>query len=310
MDPGGRERPDEADDELPGPLTWQRVALHLGLFLAACGTTYGFGGAWFAATLMSILVCHELGHYVAARLHHVPASLPYFIPLPPQISLGTLGAVIQMPRAIRQRHRLFDVGVAGPLAGVVVALPLLLIGLARSEVGPIPPGNILEGNSLLYLACKLAVFGRVLPADGLDVQLHPMAFAAWVGLLVTMINLIPIGQLDGGHLARAVLGQRHELWSRRLHVILPLVGAVLAAGMFATALAHGLSTWAALRYASYGGLPWLTWAVLLLLMRRSAGEYHPPVDDEPLDRRRRLVALGVALLFLAIFTPVPFRPPL
>lgn len=310
MDPGGRERPDEADDELPEPLTWRRAAVHLGLFLAACGTTYGFGGVWFSFTLMSILVCHELGHYVAARLHRVPASLPYFIPLPPQISLGTLGAVIKMPRAIRQRARLFDVGVAGPLAGVAVALPLLLLGLSRSQVGPIPPGNILEGNSLLYLACKLLVLGRVLPADGVDVQLHPMAFAAWVGLLVTMINLIPIGQLDGGHLARAVLGERHELWSRRLHVILPLVGAALAAGMLATALAHGLSLWAALRYASYGGLPWLTWAVLLLLMRRSAGEYHPPVDDKPLDGRRRLVALGVAFLFLMIFTPVPFRPPL
>lgn len=307
----------EADGEADGALeaelpklTLRQLAIHVGLFLAACVTTYSFGGAWFSATLMSILVCHEFGHYLVARWHGVPVSLPYFIPLPPQVSLGTLGAVIRMPQAIREPHRLFDVGVAGPLAGVAVALPLLGLGLSWSELGPVPPGNILEGNSLLYLAFKLAVFGRYLPADGIDVQLHPMAFAAWVGLLVTMINLIPIGQLDGGHLARAVLGGRHEQWSRRLHVVMPALGVALASIMFALALEHGLSPGAALRYASYGGLPWFTWSLLLLLMRRSAGEYHPAVDDIALDPARRRLAVGVAILFLLIFTPVPFRPPL
>lgn len=304
---GDAERLDDDEVERLGP---RRLAVHVGLFVAACATTYGFGGAWFSATLMSILVCHELGHYVAARRHGVAVSLPYFIPLPPQVSLGTLGAVIRMPRAIREPRRLFDVGVAGPLAGVVVALPFLVIGLWRSQVGPIPAGTILEGNSLLYVGLKLAMFGRYLPADGIDVQLHPMAFAAWVGLLVTMINLIPVGQLDGGHLARAVLGGRHELWSRRLHVAMPVIGGLLAALLFAIALAHGRSAVGALRYASYGGLPWLTWSLLLLLMRRSAGEYHPPVDDIALDPARRRLAIAVAVLFLLIFTPVPFRPPL
>ena len=261
---------------------------------------------------MTILVCHELGHYALARHHGVPVSLPYFIPLPWQYSLGTLGAVIRMPQAIRQPHRLFDVGVAGPLAGVVVALPLLVVGLLLSEVGPIRPDSFIEGNSLLYAALKLVIFGRWLPMEtgaggGLDVQLHPMAFAAWVGLLVTMINLLPIGQLDGGHLARAILGDRHELWSRRLHLAMPIVGVLLASAMFARALAAGRDTLSALEYASHGGLPWCTWSLLLLLMRRSAGEYHPSVEATPLDPARRRLAFAVAVLFLLIFTPVPFR---
>ncbi len=271
------------------------------------------GGPWFSATLMSILVCHELGHYVLARHHGVPVSLPYFIPLPWQYSLGTLGAVIRMPGAIREPHRLFDVGVAGPIAGVVIALPLLVIGLFLSEVGPIQPGNFIEGNSILYLLLKLAVFGQWLPVEGpggYDVQLHPMAFAAWVGLLVTMINLLPVGQLDGGHLARAILGDRHEEWSRRLHLAMPVIGGILACLMFMKALTFDKPPMEALSYASHGILPWLTWSLLLLLMRRSAGEYHPAVQATPLDSRRRRIALAVLILFVLIFTPVPFRPTL
>ncbi|MEZ4359512.1 MAG: site-2 protease family protein [Kofleriaceae bacterium] len=306
---GDVEDGDDERDELP-PTGPRQLALHLGLFLAACFTTAQFGGAWFSATLMTILVCHELGHYVAARRHGVPVSLPYFIPLPWQLSFGTLGAVIRMPEAIRQPGKLFDVGVAGPLAGVAVALPLLVIGLVRSELGPIAEGSVIEGNSILYVALKALVFGRWLPGGGVDVQLHPMAFAAWVGLLVTMINLIPVGQLDGGHLARAALGDRHELWSRRLHLLMPLFGAALAIAMLAIALAYGRSFLEALRYASYGGLPWCTWSLLLLLMRRSAGEYHPSVDAVALSPGRRRLAVAVAILFALIFTPVPFRPPL
>lgn len=295
------------------PLDARQLAIHAGLFLLSCVTTYLAGGAWFSATLMTILVCHELGHYALARHHGVPVSLPYFIPLPWQISLGTLGAVIRMPHAIRQPDRLFDVGVAGPLAGVAVALPLLVIGLLQSSLTPILPGTFIEGNSLLYAGLKLAVFGRWLPvegAGGLDVQLHPMAFAAWVGLLVTMINLLPIGQLDGGHLARAVFGDRHELWSRRLHLAMPVIGAALATFMFGRALLAGRDALAALEYASHGGLPWCTWSLLLLLMRRSAGEYHPAVEATPLSPGRRRLAIAVAVLFVLIFTPVPFRPPL
>jgi len=299
------------------PLSRRDAALHIGLFLACCVTTWWAGeinavyphsGLYFAGTLMGILLTHEAGHYVLGRRHQVEVSLPYFIPLPPQISLGTLGAVIRMNRPISNRNQLFDVGASGPIAGLVVAIPLLVIGLQLSNVGPETPDSMIEGNSILYALLKYAVFGRWLPGDGLDVQLHPMAFAAWVGLLVTMINLLPIGQLDGGHVARAVLGDRHEHFSRRLHLLLPLIGLAMGTVMFAVALGAGKSVLGALSYASYGLLPWSIWAALLAWMRRQAGEYHPPVGDVPIDRTRRGMAIAVFILFLLIATPVPFRP--
>jgi len=282
--------------------------MHGGLFVACCITTTAFGGIAFGATLMTILLCHELGHYVAGRRRNVDVSLPYFIPLPPQISLGTLGAVIRMRKPIDDRNALFDVGAAGPIAGMVVAIPLLVIGLCLSEVGPQQAGGQIEGNSLLYALLKLAVFGEWLPGHGRDVQLHPMGFAAWVGFLVTMINLMPIGQLDGGHVARAALGDRHEVWSARLHVLLPVVGLTVGSVMLALAMHAGHTAWWSLQYASHGLVPWLIWALMLAWMRRQAGEYHPPVGDAPLSPGRRAAAFGVLILFVLIATPVPFRP--
>src|SRR5262252_5185317 len=176
------------------PVSRRELALHLGLFVACIVTTWVAGGPYFAGTLMGILVCHEAGHYIVGRRHGVPVSLPYFIPLPPGITLGTLGAVIRMDKPITDRNALFDVGASGPIAGLVVAIPLLAIGLCLSHVAPIPASadQGLEGNSILYALLKYAVFGRWLPGDGVDVDLHPMAFAGWVGLLITMINLMPI----------------------------------------------------------------------------------------------------------------------
>lgn len=287
----------------------RRYAPHLLLFLAACGTTYWHGGAGFAAALMGILVCHEFGHYWAGRHHGVDVSLPYFIPLPPQISLGTLGAVIKMNAPIHDRNKLFDVGASGPIAGLCLAIPLLVWGLSLSHVAPLQPDDMIEGNSVLYALLKYAVFGRWLPGEGVDVQLHPVAIAAWVGLLVTQINLMPIGQLDGGHVARAALGQRHETLSRRLHVALPLVGVACAGVMFATALAAGKDALGALGYAKHGAIPWLLWTALLYLMRRGTdGEYHPPVEDAPLTPARRRAAIGMLVVFCLIATPVPWRP--
>lgn len=300
---------DDLDAELPTGA--RQLAIHAGLFAAACVTTSIFGGLWFSASLMTILVCHELGHYVVARYHHAPVSLPYFIPLPPQISLGTLGAVIKMRRPIADRNQLLDVGAAGPLAGLAVAIPLLILGLSWSHLAPIEPDGAQEGNSLLYGLAKLIMFGRWLPSDGVDVQLHPMAFAAWVGLLVTMINLIPIGQLDGGHVARAWLGDRHEVWSGRLHLALPVIGLIVV-GALALIAHHAGKAWAdAFVYALQPALPWLLWAVLLLVMRRMGdGSYHPPVGDVPITIGRKRIAILVFILWVLIFTPVPMRPAL
>jgi membrane-associated protease RseP (regulator of RpoE activity) len=286
------------------------AAIHLGLFAACCVTTTLSGDAYFAATLMGILLCHELGHYIVGRRRGVDVSLPYFIPVPPVITLGTLGAVIRMRKPIADRNTLFDVGAAGPIAGLVVAIPLLVVGLMLSDLGTTSPGDMIEGNSILYALLKYAVFGRWLPSGGVDVQLHSVAFAGWVGLLITMINLMPIGQLDGGHIARAALGQSHEAWSRRLHIALPIVGGVTGGVMFAIAMRDGHGVLASLSYAQSGVVPWLVWTLMLGWMRRRAGEYHPPVGETPLDPRRRRYAVAMLLIFLLIATPVPFRPAL
>jgi membrane-associated protease RseP (regulator of RpoE activity) len=253
-----------------------------------------------------------MGHYLVARRHRLDVSLPYFIPLPPFISLGTMGAVIRMRRPISDRNQLIDVGAAGPLAGLLAAFPLLIVGLSLSPLShTTAQGAVTEGNSLAYIALKFLVHGRYLPAaDGTDVQLHPMAFAAWVGLLITMINLIPIGQLDGGHIARAALGQAHEKWSARLHIALPILGFGIGAAMFGVAQRGGADLGDALIYASYGMSPYLVWTLILGWMRQRAGEYHPPVHDAPFDRRRRRHAFAMLVLFFLIATPVPLRPAL
>jgi membrane-associated protease RseP (regulator of RpoE activity) len=289
-------------------LTPRDLAIHLGLFVACCVTTTLYNGPAFSATLMTILTCHEFGHYIVARRRGVDVSLPYFIPLPPYVSLGTLGAVIRMNKPIEDRRALFDVGAAGPIAGLVVAIPLLVIGLELSTVGPSTPDGMIEGNSILYACLKYAVFGQWLPNSTVDVQLHPMAIAAWVGLLVTMINLMPIGQLDGGHVARAAFGQTHETWSKRLHVALPFVGLVVATVMFSAAREHGYGVLAAASYAKFGAIPWIVWTIMLGVIRGRSGEYHPAVGDVPLDPLRRKLAFGVLIVFLLIATPVTFRP--
>ena len=319
--PGPATESSESATELARADTQANTPLrtHIALFVITCATTVWAGalsfGTWsagisFGATLMTILLCHEMGHYILARRHQIDVSLPYFIPLPPQISLGTLGAVIRMRESIADRNQLIDVGAAGPLAGLAAALPLLIVGLSMSDVEPTQPGAYLEGNSLLYLALKYAIFGQYLPgADGLDVVLHPIAFAAWVGLLITMINLIPIGQLDGGHIACGLLGARHEETSRWLHRGLVAVAACVVVGLYAEAHSAGLAPTDALSHGVMGAAPWLVWGGLLWFLRRRSGErYHPPVGDAPLTAGRRRLVWFMLALFLSLLTPVPFRP--
>ncbi|HTE53869.1 MAG TPA: site-2 protease family protein [Kofleriaceae bacterium] len=303
------------------PTRRRLVIVHGGLFALTCITTFvagtqlsgpfdPVGGAAFAATLMSILLFHEMGHYVVARRHGVDVSLPYFIPLPPFISLGTMGAVIRMRQPIRDRNQLIDVGAAGPLAGLAAAVPLLVLGLWLSPVAVNTSAQgVVEGNSLAYIALKFLVHGRYLPgADGADVQLHPVAFAAWVGLLITMINLIPVGQLDGGHIASGYLADRHERFSGRLHRFLLVIGGAVFTALVAEARASGWAWSDALSRALFASMPWLVWAILLAFLRRmSGGIYHPAVSGpEPTHGRRVLVGV-MAIVFLLLFTPVPMR---
>jgi membrane-associated protease RseP (regulator of RpoE activity) len=245
-------------------------------------------GIPFAATLMGILLAHELSHYFVSRRYGAPVSLPYFIPMPN--ILGTMGAVIVQREPMRSRKAVFDIGVAGPIGGLIVAIPLLILGLSLSEVGSIPPGVDVvtqEGNSLLYLGLKYLVFGQVLPRGDIDVWLHPVAFAAWAGLLVTMINLIPVGQLDGGHISYALLGR----WSWRT-------------GDVATVAMIAWGGWLVLNGNEAGGF-WLVWGFINLILNR---RHPPPLNDVSRVGGKR-IALGVLMmvLFILLFMPSPLR---
>jgi membrane-associated protease RseP (regulator of RpoE activity) len=259
-------------------------------------------GLPFAISLMAILLAHEFGHYLIGKKHKADVTLPYFLPLPIPGGIGTLGAVIQMRTPVKNRRSLLDIGIAGPIAGLVVAIPVLLLGLSLSKLGPIQSPSQLEGNSILYLILKYAVFGRLVPAPidyngvepffywvryvitgtptpvgGMDVQLNPIAWAGWVGLLVTSLNLIPAGQLDGGHVMYALAGKRVRNW------LIPIVVMLAVLGFF----------WSG----------WWLWVFLLFLFGRVSDE---PLDQiTQLDRRRKWVAVLVLLLFILVFIPIP-----
>ncbi|MFQ5794508.1 MAG: site-2 protease family protein [Candidatus Bipolaricaulia bacterium] len=278
----------EAILAIPGTLSQTRSGerpwLAAALFVATLISVFLVQGWEFALSLLSILLAHEMGHYLVARRFDVPVSLPYFIPMP-FFALGTMGAFIRMQGPPKDRRQLLAIAAAGPLAGLVLAIPILILGLSISEVHVIPPPSpdrisFIEGNSLLYAGLKIWIFGRFLPSGGEDVFLHPVAFAGWVGLLVTALNLIPAGQLDGGHAVYALLGNR----ARPLYwvIILTLVGL-------------GLRLWNG----------WFLWAALIFFF----GQRHatPFNDITPLEGHYRTLALFVIILFILVFVPTPFR---
>jgi membrane-associated protease RseP (regulator of RpoE activity) len=300
------------------------VALFLATFLTttAQGAAFRHGGSLtplvdglaYSVPLMAILVFHEFGHYFAARAHGVPASLPYFIPLPPPIGLlGTMGAVI-FQTATQDRKKLIDIGAAGPLAGLVVAIPVLFYGLTLSEVKPLVGLGLQEGNSLLYALLKYAAKGQWLPAGGNDVILHPTAWAGWAGLLITMLNLLPIGQLDGGHVATAFFGNGYAKIARIVHGLLPVLAVAVFFWVHGIAK-RGLVEWgiaardlSATSIAAQAGAPWLVWfGVNFLLRSLSEGEYHPPVDGRALTASRAALFWVVLVAFVLVFMPVPLR---
>jgi membrane-associated protease RseP (regulator of RpoE activity) len=320
--PGGDADADGAREEAPPR---PRPLLHAGLFLATLLTTTATGalhehdfehiapisdGLLYSVPLMLILLCHELGHYIVARRHGVPASLPYFIPLPPGLGFGTLGAVIGMRSSTTDRKQLIDVGAAGPLAGLAVAVPLLIYGLKLSTVGPLASG-MQEGNSLLYALLKWLVKGAWLPDGVSDVRLHPIAFASWVGLLITMINLLPVGQLDGGHIASAYFGNGYNRFAEGLRKLLPIGAAAVFFWVLHAVKLEARSAWRlgpGALIALNAAVPWVMWFFLLGLMRRmTGGVNHPPVDDKPLPPSRRLLFWVMVVVFVAVLVPVPLR---
>jgi membrane-associated protease RseP (regulator of RpoE activity) len=242
-------------------------------------------GFWYSATILAILGCHELGHYIACRYYDVDASLPYFMPLPLllSVSTGTLGAFIRIREPIRSKRMLFDIGIAGPIAGFVVAVPALFAGIALSRVTRmppiVPPGTLNLGEPLLFKLVAWVIWGSV--PDGYTINLHPMAFAAWFGLLATALNLFPIGQLDGGHISYAVLGRRSTV------VTIAAIGVAIVLAYFASS--------------------WLVWTGLMVAMLLLFGPRHPRTMDEdvPLDRARLTLAFVALAMFAVCFTPAP-----
>ena len=241
-------------------------------------------GIPFAATLLAILATHEFGHYFTAKAYGASVSPPFFIPAPPPIFLfGTLGAVIRMRSPARDRNSLFDIAVAGPLAGLIVAIPALLVGLRWSYVSVVPPGTGMTfGDSLLMRLLTYLVFGDI-PA-GMDVIVHPVALAGWVGLFVTALNLFPVGQLDGGRIAYALFGPAHRL---------------VSIGTFFALLALALVTWSP---------NWVVFAGLVFLL---IGFHHaPPLDDvTPLSKERYAIGIFCLILLVLLIPPVPIAFP-
>jgi len=262
-------------------------------------------GLPFAISLLAILLAHEFGHYLAARYHRTHVSLPYFIPFPLS-PFGTMGAFIQLKEPPKNKRILLDIGIAGPIAGLIIAIPVLLYGLSLSHVEPIvmSPGQSfqIEGNSILYLLSKYIVFGQLLPTPssyeglhpvifwvryfftgqplpvgGFDVIIHPIAWAGWAGLLVTALNLIPAGQLDGGHISYVLFGDRVKIFLPFILIALILLGFV----------------WSG----------WWMWAALIFFLGRFHAE---PLDQiTPLDPNRRVLAIAGLVIFILVFTPVP-----
>lgn len=233
-------------------------------------------GLPYALSILLILGAHELGHFFAARYHRVHVSLPYFIPMPFNL-LGTMGAVILQREPHRNRKVLLDVGAAGPLFGLIFAIPVLMIGLATAPTGPVVPGGIVEGNSFIYALAKTITFGEFLPNGSIDVYMNQLTTAGWVGLLVTALNLIPIGQLDGGHIVYSLVGNRAR-W-----LFFPVIIALIA--------------------LTFVSDIWFFWLVLLLLFGRV---YAVPLDAiTPLDTRRRVVAFLALVVFVLTFVPIP-----
>jgi peptidase M50-like protein len=285
-----------------------RLWLHVVLFLLTIGSTtiagglhyYSFlsefsqqvpwrwslllQGFWYSGTLLAILGAHEMGHYLLCRRYNVDASLPYFIPMPPFLFLtGTLGAVIKIREAFPSRRVLFDIGVAGPIGGFIVLVPALFFGMTLSNVVPEPTqGSVLYlGEPLLFKIATLAIIGPI--REGYTVNIHPMVFAAWFGMLATALNLLPFGQLDGGHITYATLGR----WSTPISLV--TVGSAVA--------------------MTFVSISWAVMTVMMLVMLLTLGPRHPRVIDEtePIGMERNLIAAFALIMFILCFTPVPIQ---
>ncbi|MBN2355341.1 site-2 protease family protein [candidate division KSB1 bacterium] len=261
-------------------LPQRRPYINIILFILTILSTYVTGGLWYSASIITILLCHEMGHFIMCRLYKVPATLPFFIPFPFANPFGTMGAVIQMKGGIPSRKALFDIGAGGPLAGLVVTLPIIFIGLSLSDVvisTPSEQTGLILGESLLFKALAYATKGPL--QQNQDIMLHPVAYAGWAGLFVTALNLLPIGQLDGGHVMYSLFGEKSRYIT---------YGFLLVLGIMAI---------------FYPG-----WALLFALLVFFGRRHPAPWDDyTPIDRKRRILGYIIFIIFIISFTPEPFK---
>jgi membrane-associated protease RseP (regulator of RpoE activity) len=293
--------------DAPFPTETVRSLWAQGQLAAAGRIAFGFflRGWTYAVPLLFVLVCHELGHFLAARAHRVPASLPHFLPLPLP-PFGTLGAVIRLPARIRRRGALLDIGAAGPLCGLCAAVPITYVGLRWSLLRPVLTTGtwVEEGTSLLFGLLKWLAWGPIPP--GHEIVLHPTAMAGWVAMLITMLNLLPYGQLDGGHVSYALFRHRAALVGRA--ALVALVALAVAVGLHhGRALARvGRDPWA-LGSGYTQGINWVVFALMVRVLHRGEGAEHPPTSPEPLSRARVAVGLLTLAFMAALFMPVPLR---
>ncbi|MFQ6038771.1 MAG: site-2 protease family protein [Candidatus Aminicenantales bacterium] len=310
MDAHSLERPEILQKRPPSFFARNRVWLNIALFIVTVLSTFFVGFSWsfsyrfaealaedpqilpdptlllqpetvtlsvvYAVVLIGILLGHELGHFLTCRYYALDATLPYFIPAPTLI--GTLGAFIKIRSPITRKKQLFDVGIAGPLTGFILSVPAIIYGLSLSKVGPSLPReeSLVFGEPLLLRFIGSFIFKGI--PEGFDVVPHPVAFAGWVGILVTALNLFPVGQLDGGHVVYAFIGAK----SRKLAPVFLAVFVMM-----------GIFFW----------VGWFLWALLISFL----GTKHPRIADEhvPLSPGRRLLGVVVLIVFLVSFTPDP-----
>lgn len=291
--------------------------IHLILFVVTIFTTfiagYAQGGGFisgisFSAALIFILGSHEMGHYFYGKKYGVDITPPYFIPAPPLISpIGTFGAFIKIKSRISSKKALFDIGVAGPILGIVAAVPVLYLGLSLSEIVDVSQysgkSGITLGSSPIFSLFTNLVFGDI--PEGRDVLLHPVAFAGWIGLLVTALNLIPSGQLDGGHVMYSVFGHRvHSVTSFTAIIILIILGT--GTRPLYEALIYIHPSLAFPQGMIFDGWPgWLLWSVFLIIM----GNRHPATvyEEHDIGVRRKFIAVCTMLIFIGCFSPFPVK---
>lgn len=270
-------------------LPWLNIVLFIATFFTTtfAGATFSIkdpsesinflSGLPFSLSLLTILLFHEFGHYLMSKKHNVPASLPYFIPAPSFI--GTFGAIIKMKSTITDKKSLIDIGATGPIAGFIVSIPILIYGIANSTIAEVKnTGGIILGDSLIIKILTYLIWGK-LPSD-LDLVLHPVAFAGWIGTFVTAMNLIPVGQLDGGHILYALFPKLFK------KISLPLIFSLFLIG-----------------YLGWEG--WIFWGFLLFIL----GRHHPPVidEEEELPLSKKIIGLSALIIFIITFIPVPFK---